>query len=342
MIHFVDPMDSLLSVLAAPYERLADSLAIVTRVQSELLNTDKRFDVKALIGFLALVSPFAILYLNNRNTKRKEKVKERERILELWNFIENWTAQIIESFDEFLDLARKHKDSFSDIANDLVLQKIVVDVSLITNIDQPDLYSVFISKRKKKDNIFNIIFYDFIFRLRNLKMLNEDYVTSLSMVSEKINGMEKELNDVNDSLESTEQRLFSTIKELEQKVVKGFPDEDTSLSDYYTKLVAFWNCYLRIKQSGDVVNSESTDKVITDLLDVIDKTFPVIKNNLYFLKVQLEKQLRAKRKLDEYYKRRTSQGNDLVSDIENHLSILGESLGRFNVKENPFLGLEEF
>jgi hypothetical protein len=177
-----------------------------------------------------LVIGFALFWF----TRGANKIKEKNRIKDLWNFIVLWLENSIDEIQGLYNYAEQYENHFKEAKMDSPdFRKLHNNVSRILTIPNEDLYRAFIAKRKIKNEVTPNEFYILILHLEVTENIFNTYNSG-------IKDMIATLREFIDKIEELGKRTKACKTEREKQFFelgqKSDFEQDKTLKEQYKNL----------------------------------------------------------------------------------------------------------
>lgn len=344
MIHYIDPIDSIISALAAPYERLADSLAIVTSVQSKLMHKT-RFDWTPIAILVTLLGFYLTHYFAE---KREKKAKYKSNLL-IWKLCDSIINQNLVELKSSILVMNVLKGQLGTIDN-LILEttKISSDFKRVTELDTKDLFSAFIELRVNKSKEQIPSFSTILRCIKNIDDIIDWYNKSIQEFELKKDKIINDINELNQSVSEKEKEIGNQILNLFKNLLIPELENRKETTELANKLQTKYSQYLDKYYKGEfydhiaimalIVGKEFEVKTKTEFIDELP-----FEERMSFKSVYSElKRLNNKIiELKSLYQGQIYFIDQHRDKLETSIDIVRVEMKLFDISKNPFIDLIE-
>jgi hypothetical protein len=325
------------SVAIVYYGHDIDSLEIVNTVNSVL---DKKIDW-TILGY---ISPYVIFTLTVYIAWRREKIKEKIRIIELWQSIETMSRQIIKLTGDFKDKLKLDNLQFKNYQPESInFNKRVIDVRGVTELPVADLQKVFVSKRKYVNESLIDKYYLMFQNLRTIEVINADYTKKIDFIIERIESFQIERQEIRRELNIALQRTkdendLRTLNILADSWnQKDFFNNQIEVVDHHIKIILLSNNLIDIRNSNSML-----DLAISSIIPNESPVHNSVKEFYTGLLAPLRADYEVVGSMIEFYQTQSYQIDFIISGFEQSIITIDDGLKAFDKRENPFVSAGKF
>lgn len=200
---------------------------------------------KIITPLIALFSATIGALLTNYFIKKREKVKEEQRIIDLRKYLVVTLSYLVEIIAKERDNIKKNIELLSDMDsnNDKFFETdISISINAIKSVQYNDLLKIFISKDQTYENKYNI-FLTSCLTLKSVKKSIHQYFSKLNQEHMSIGERRVQcLNQINETIgllkikfDSEEEEFYNEIYDFWTELCQKFTDEEKKNIPFHVK-----------------------------------------------------------------------------------------------------------